>query len=230
MMPGRTVRPRASISCAAPGRSGPMALMRPSSTAMSTAITFSAVTTLPPRTTRSVKVTLPLFEKMHSGVECSGHIFDQHIFIRMMADAAGRAQEQHGCGDFGGENHGIVPGATGQVVNGIAGSFYSLSQPLHQSCIHGDCGLVELLLLFELQATISSNLSGFFEHAVDRLMANCVLRVADIEAGADAAGNHIARVRLNLQAPDGGDESGGTLSNAFYGRDPSGCRGQRVTP
>src|SRR5215472_3494407 len=185
MTPGRTVRPRASISRAAPGRSGPIALMRPSSIAISAAITFSAVTTLPPRTTRSVKMTLPLFEKMHSGAECRGHIFDQHIFIRMMADAAGRAQEQHGCGDFGGENHGIVPGATGHVVNGIAGSFYSLSQPLHQSCIHGDCGLVELPLLFELQATITGYLSGFFEHAVDCLMANCVLGMANIKAGAD---------------------------------------------
>src|SRR5215813_873982 len=228
MRPGRMVRPRASISRAAPGRSGPMALMRPSSTAMSAAIKFSAVTTLPPRTTRSVKMALPLFEEMHPGVERGSYIFGQHIFIGMMADAAGRAQKQHGRGDFCGENHGIVSGATGHVVYRIARSFYGLRQSLDQSCIHGDSGLVELLLLFKFQATIRGSLFGLFEHAVNRLMANCILRMAHIKAGTNAAGDYIPCVRVNLQPSDGGDESGRTLSNAFYRRDPSGCGGERI--
>src|SRR5215471_4885547 len=143
MSEGRTVRPRASISRAAPGSSGPMALMRPSSTAISAAITFSAVTTFPPRTTRSVKMRLPLFEKMHSGVERRRHISNQHIFVRMMTDAAGRAQKQHGCGNFRGENHGVVSRAAGHVVHGVASRLYSLRQSFGQSCIHGGRGLVK---------------------------------------------------------------------------------------
>src|SRR5947209_19786257 len=121
MRPGSTVRPRASISCAAPGSSGAMALIRPSSIAMSAVAVFSVVTIVPPRTTRSVTVRLPLFEKMYTGVQRCGHVFDQYIFVRMMAHASWPAQKQHNGGDFCGQKHGSVSCAASQWTQRVGG-------------------------------------------------------------------------------------------------------------
>src|SRR5947207_8707420 len=149
MRPGSTVRPRASISCVAPGSSGAMALMRPSSIAMSAVAVFSVVTIVPPRTTRSVTVHLPLFKKMHTGVKRCGHVFDQHVFVRMMAHASWGAQKQHNGGNFCGQNHGIVSCAAGHAVDWVTGSFHRLFQSGDHGRIHGNCRLVELLLPFQ---------------------------------------------------------------------------------
>src|SRR5215472_4760014 len=146
MSPGKMVRPRASISWCAPGSSGATAEMRPSSMAMSAVTIFSAVTTLPPRTTRSAKVGLPLLEETHAGIQGGAHIFDANIFVGMMTDAAGRAQEEHGGGNFLGEKHGIVSRAAGHAMHGITGGFDGVGQSLHQSGIHLNCGLVHVLL------------------------------------------------------------------------------------
>src|SRR5215510_5916517 len=126
------VRPRASISRRAPGSSGATAEIRPSSMAMSAVRVFSAVTTVPPRMMRSAKVRLPLFQEVHAGVECGGHVLDADVFVRMMADAARRAEEEHDGGNFGRENHGIVSGAAGHAVHGIARGFHCLCHAFYQ--------------------------------------------------------------------------------------------------
>src|SRR5215471_9570965 len=107
--PGKIVRPRASISCEAPGSSGPTAEISPSSTAISALTALSRVTMVPPRTTRSAKMRLPLLQEVHAGIERRGHIFQQNIFVRMMAEAAGRPQKQHGGRNLLRQNHRVMP-------------------------------------------------------------------------------------------------------------------------
>src|SRR5437016_10489468 len=98
-----------------------MALLRPSSIAMSAVAVFSVVTIVPPRTTRSVTVRLPLFEKMYTGVKRCCHVFDHHVFVRMMAHASWRSQKQHNSGNFCGQNHVIVSCAAWHGIQRVAG-------------------------------------------------------------------------------------------------------------
>ena len=76
------------------------------------------MTTEPPRITRSNMSALQFLEKHQAGGESGLHIGGAHRFGGMMADAAGRAQEQHRNRGDRAENHRIVARAAGHPVDG----------------------------------------------------------------------------------------------------------------
>src|SRR5580692_276475 len=125
------------ISSAAPGSSGPIATILPSSIAMSAAS---------PRTTRSGMTLLQKLDKSNPAIERGGYIAGQNRFIGMMANAAGAAQEQHRGGHAPRNNHGIVAGAARHAMNLEPGALDGALQHLCEARIHCDGRLIQARL------------------------------------------------------------------------------------
>src|SRR5687768_101978 len=116
MSPGNTCRPVASISFAAPFRSGAISTIRPSDTRMSAFTRPSGRTSVPPRTIVSITSGLEFVQECQSGIESRGHVVFADVLGWMMADAALAAEEQHAGRHLRGKNHRIVSGATRHSV------------------------------------------------------------------------------------------------------------------
>ena len=104
-----------------PRSRGTTSTISPSLTATSAMLTSVDVTTAPPRTRRSNRV-IPLLVRQHGDepiehVDRGRDVARQHRLRRVMADAAGATDEEHGDRHDLGHHHGVVPGAGGEPLD-----------------------------------------------------------------------------------------------------------------
>src|SRR6202040_2598016 len=96
---GKIVRPRASISSAAPGMASPISVITPASTAISARSVSSetgleaCLTSTALRMTRSGIVALQIGKETRAACQRGLHVFHIYGFVGMVADAAGTAHE-----------------------------------------------------------------------------------------------------------------------------------------
>src|SRR5258708_12579253 len=85
-----------------------------------------------------------LRKELHRRGEGRLYILWQDGFVRMMAEAAGAAKEEHGGGNRGGENHRVVAGSAGHPAGWKACLSGGFIQEGGQVRIEWDLGLLEL--------------------------------------------------------------------------------------
>src|ERR1700751_3151501 len=85
-----------------------------------------------------------LCEELHRCCKSGLYVVGQDAFVRMMAEAAGAAKEEHGRGDRGCENHRVVAGSAGHPAGWktcLSGSF---TEQVGQARIKWNRGLLKL--------------------------------------------------------------------------------------
>jgi hypothetical protein len=60
------------------------------------------------------------------------------VFVGVVGEAVGGAEEEHGGGDGGGEDHGVVAGAGEDGLGVVAGSLGGLVELEGEGAVHGD--------------------------------------------------------------------------------------------
>ena len=146
----------------------------------------------------------------------------------MVGEAAGGAEEEHGGGDGGGEDHGVVAGAGEDGLGVEAGALGGLVELEGEVAIHGDGALLGLDGGVDADAAEGAGGFGFGEEMGYGRVAGFVLGVADVEGGADGAGDDVDGAGLGGDAAYGGDELGVVGGVALDFDDPLGGGGEGV--
>ncbi len=109
----------------------------------------------------------------------------------MVGEAVGGAEEEHGGGDGGGQDHGVVAGAGEDGLGVEAGALGGFVELEGEVAVHGDGALLGLDDGVDADAAEGSGGFGFREQVGDGGVAGFVLGVADVERGADGAGDDV---------------------------------------
>ena len=146
----------------------------------------------------------------------------------MVAESCGRAEEEHGCGQACGHDHGVVSCAGGQTAGGEAGGSDGLREQFGEFLIHGDRGLIHEQVHFAGQEAAGGDGLGEGEEEFGGLGADGVMGTADVEGDEGAGGNDVGRVGSDLDAADGSNELVCGAGGLFDGGDPLGGGGESV--
>ena len=122
----------------------------------------------------------------------------------------------------------VVARAAGHRFDRQAGGFDCVGHERGEALIHGHRGLIHFHCVFELQAATCGDCVGLFEQLFGRDSPRFVVGVANVEAQAHRAGNHVAGVRLRFELAHGRDEAFGFERSGFDFRDPLGGGGERI--
>src|SRR5258708_5259063 len=195
------------MSSAAPGSSGPIAWILPSSIARSARSTPSGVTSIPPRRTRSAIYSLHVIEEAQTRLESGRNVFGKHRLIRMMADTARTPQEQHRRGHPPGHDHGVMTGAAMHSMLRVATFLDSARQRFDQPRIHRHGRLIETKFRRDPKAAPPRDLTGAFEQTRHRSYAHIVAGMADVETHTGGTGDDIDRSGPRLDPSDVPDQA-----------------------
>ena len=83
-------------------------------------------------------------EEVQDGGEGGFYVFEADVFVGVVREAVGGAEEEHGGGDGGGEDHGVVAGAGEDGLGVEARALGGLMELEGQVAIHGDGALLGL--------------------------------------------------------------------------------------
>src|SRR5258708_27381087 len=122
-----------------------------------------------------------LRKELHRRGEGRLYILWQDGFVRMMAEAAGAAKEEHGGGNRGGENHRVVAGSAGHPAGWKACLRGGFIQEGGQVRIEWDRGLLELPGGCNVHAASGCGGLRVFQDGENGGLANSVVSVTDIE-------------------------------------------------
>ena len=83
-------------------------------------------------------------EKVAGDHERCFHVLLEHGFIRVVAYAAGAAEEEHGGGQTAGHHDGVVTRTAGHGFYGEAGGLNGIGKERSEALVHGHGGLFQL--------------------------------------------------------------------------------------
>ena len=83
-------------------------------------------------------------QEVHYGGEGGFYVFEADVFGGLVGDAAGGAEEEHGGGDGGGEDHGVVSGAGEDGLGVEAGAGCGLMKMMCEGAVHEHGALLGL--------------------------------------------------------------------------------------
>ncbi len=156
------------------------------------------------------------------------HVFQANVFAGLVGEAARRAEEEHGGGDGGGEDHGVVAGAGEDGLGVEAGAGGGLVQMVGEVAVHEHGALLGLHHGVDLHAAQGGRRLGLREQVRDGRVAGLVLGVADVERGADGAGHDVDRAGMRGNAADRRDQLRVVGGVALHFDDPLRGGGERV--
>lgn len=169
-----------------------------------------------------------LGKKMHSARESLLHVPGQNRFGRVVADAAGSPQEDHGGRDSSGEDHCIMSGAACHAMRSASGGADGRFDLGRQETVHGDGRLFEKDGVRDGEAATGGDFFGEMGELCDSLRASAIGGVADVESSPDFAGDDVCGTRTGLDGADGGDEPGCLPGFAFDDSHPLRSSGKSV--
>jgi hypothetical protein len=105
----------------------------------------------------------------------------QDTFVRMMAEAAGAAKEEHSRGDRGCENHRVVSGSAGHPAGWKACPSGSFTEQVGQVRIKWNRWLLKLPGAGNVDAVSGCGRLGMFQDRAKGNLANRVIGVTHIE-------------------------------------------------
>ena len=167
-------------------------------------------------------------QEVEDGGEGGLDVFGADVFVGMVREAAGGAEKEHGGGDGGGENHGVVAGAGEDGFGVVAGSGCGLVKVVGEVAVHGDGVLLGLDDGVDLDTAESTGGLGLGEQVGDGGVARLVFGMADVERCVDGAGDDVDGSRQRGDAADGGDELGVVGGVVLDVDDPLGGSGEGV--
>src|SRR4051812_16150137 len=85
-------------------------------------------------------------EELKAGGQGGFYVLGEDGLVGMMAEAAGAAEEEHGGGYMGGEDHRIVAGSAGHEADGISCTADGCLEEIGKVRVHEDGGLLGLNL------------------------------------------------------------------------------------
>jgi hypothetical protein len=122
-----------------------------------------------------------LREELHRCTKSGLYVVGQDTFIRMMAEAAGAAKEEHSGGDRGCENHRVVSGSAGHPAGWKACLSCGFTKQVGQVRIKWNRGLLKLPGAGNVDATSGCGRLGMFQDREEGSLAKCVIGVTQIE-------------------------------------------------
>src|ERR1700722_9542790 len=118
---------------------------------------------------------------MHAAVDCLLDVLKSNGFGGVVADSAGRPQEDHRGGNFFGEDHSIVTGATRhamRLTSGPADRFFDL---VDKEWIHRDALLVQQYVAAHGESAALGNFLGSTNELIQGTDADLVGAVTNVE-------------------------------------------------
>uniref|UniRef100_E6QLB7 Uncharacterized protein n=1 Tax=mine drainage metagenome TaxID=410659 RepID=E6QLB7_9ZZZZ len=168
------------------------------------------------------------FKEKESDQQGGGDICGSNGFVGVVAETAGRTQEEHSGGQARGQNHGVVTGSAGKLALGKPGGSDGLDKIVGELLVHGDGGLVDLRLPGEFDSAPRGDGLGLIKKLAEAAVARGVVGVSDIERELNVAGDDVGSVGVSFDFADGGDEAIGFLGVGFDGEGPLGGGGEGV--
>ena len=167
-------------------------------------------------------------QEVEDGGEGGLDVFGVDVLVGMVGEAAGGAEEEHGGGDGGGEDHGVVACAGEDGLGIVASALGSLMELYGEGAVHGHGALLGLDGGVDADAAVSTGGLGLGEQVGDGGVARLIFGVADVEGGADGAGDDVDGAGEGGDAADGGDELGVVGGVVLDVDDPLGGGGEGV--
>jgi len=128
---------------------------------------------------------------MHACFQGLRYIFHTNTLFRTVADAARRAQEDHRCRYFRGEDHSIVAGAANHAVRLTSGLADCIIDEVNKTRIHGDSRLIEYYGMLHADFTPCGDYFGATNHGCHCGFSDVVQLVAGVEGERDLSRNDV---------------------------------------